>query len=103
MKRTMQLVAMTGLIAALTGGGRTAVAQKTAKNSAAVVKVTAKAEKPDDSGKQVVTITLSIDKDWYAYANPVGLEDLEAAQTVVEITGKNKLESVQLDYPKGKL
>jgi thiol:disulfide interchange protein len=97
------LFAVAGLVVALTVFGGSAGAQKGAKNSEAVVKVTAKADKPGADGKQVVTITLTVDKDWHTYANPVGLEDLESAQTVVEITGKNKLESVKLDYPKGKL
>jgi thiol:disulfide interchange protein len=79
------------------------VAQKGGKTSEAVVKVTAKADKPDEAGKQVVTITLNMDRDWHTYANPVGLEDLEGAQTSVEITGKSKPESVKLVYPKGKL
>jgi hypothetical protein len=78
-------------------------AQKGGKNSESVVKVSAKAEKPDADGKQVVTITIGIDKDWHIYANPVGLEDLQSSETVVEITGKAKPANVKIDYPKGKL
>src|SRR5262249_33401290 len=55
-------------------------AQGGAKRSDSVVKVTAKAEpeKPGADGKQVVIVTLIIDKGWHLYANPVGPEDLSA-------------------------
>jgi hypothetical protein len=78
-------------------------AQKPLKNSESVVKVTAKADKPDADGKQVVTITMGIDKDWHTYANPVGHDDLQESQTVVEFGGKSKPASVKIDYPKGKV
>ena len=73
------------------------------KTSESVVKVTAKADKPDADGKQTVTITLAMDKDWHTYANPVGVEDLEEAQTKVTISAKVKPTDVKIDYPKGKL
>src|SRR5205807_4967759 len=47
--------------------------------------------------------TLTIDKDWHAYANPVGNPDLESAQTTVAVSGKAKPKSVKVEYPKGKL
>jgi hypothetical protein len=78
-------------------------APKNDKTSASVVKVTATADKPDADGKQSVTITLMIDKDWHTYANPVGNEDLESTQTVVTIGAKVKPTEVKIDYPKGKL
>jgi thiol:disulfide interchange protein len=78
-------------------------AQKGAKNSAAVVKATVKADKLDAGGKQKLTITLDIDKDWHLYANPVGLKDLEDSQTTVSITSKTKLEDVKIEYPAGKI
>jgi hypothetical protein len=81
----------------------TATAAQKGKTSEAVVKVTATADKPDADGKQAVTITLDVEKDWHTYANPVGPEDLEDAKTVVTITSKNKLEDVKIDYPKGRL
>jgi DsbC/DsbD-like thiol-disulfide interchange protein len=71
------------------------------KKSDAEVKVTARADKPDPSGKQVVTVTLTINKGWHVYANPVGLEDLAAAATVVTIVGANKLDDVKVTYPAG--
>ncbi len=67
------------------------------------VKVEATAEKPDADGKQVILITLDIEKGWHAYANPVKHDDLVDAQTDVKITGKKQLDSVQIDYPPGKL
>src|SRR5262249_58458145 len=59
-------------------------------------KVTAKASKPDADGKQVVTVTLAFNKPWYAYANPVGNETLEEAQTSIKITSKTKLQDVKI-------
>ncbi|MCI0464893.1 MAG: protein-disulfide reductase DsbD N-terminal domain-containing protein [Gemmataceae bacterium] len=66
-------------------------------------KVTATSTKPDSEGRQTVTVTLEIDEGWYAYANPVGNEDLEQAQTTLKFTSKTKLEEVKIEYPKGKL
>jgi thiol:disulfide interchange protein len=66
------------------------------------VKVNATATKPDDQGRQTVTVTLDIEKPWYAYGNPVGNEEFEAAQTTVAIASKNKLESVKVEYPPAK-
>src|SRR6266446_5939304 len=74
-----------------------------ANKSAAKVKATATADKPAADGKQVVTITLTVDKGWHAYANPVGLQDLADAQTSVTVTGKGKPEVIKIDYPQGKL
>jgi hypothetical protein len=64
-----------------------------------VVKITAAADKPDAKGRQVVTVTLAIDKPWHLYANPVGPDDLTSAQTELTVAGKAKL--VKADYPKG--
>jgi DsbC/DsbD-like thiol-disulfide interchange protein len=65
--------------------------------------VKATAEKTDADGKQVITITLDVEKGWHAYANPVKNDDLVDAQTDVKLTGKKALDSVQIDYPPGKL
>jgi DsbC/DsbD-like thiol-disulfide interchange protein len=81
-------------------GGGPAGAQ--AKKSDSKVKITATAGKPGADGKQVVTITLAVDKGWYVYANPVGAADLESIQTTVKVGGKAKIDSVKVDYPKGK-
>jgi hypothetical protein len=67
------------------------------------VKLSASAGKPDDDGRQVVTVTMEIEKPWYAYANPVDNEELAAGQTHVRIAGpKGKLEEVKVVYPPGK-
>jgi DsbC/DsbD-like thiol-disulfide interchange protein len=73
------------------------------KKSNDVVKVTAAADKPDANGKQTVTLTITIEKPWHIYANPVGQEDLASAATVVDITGKTKPKSVKVNYPTGKV
>ena len=67
--------------------------------SADQVKGKATATKPDDKGRQTVTITLDIAKGWHIYANPVGNELLEPGQTRVKFA-KAKYE---VTYPKGKL
>jgi uncharacterized protein len=72
-----------------------------ATKSESVVKVTATPDKPDASGKQVVAITLDIDKDWHAYANPVENDMLEAVQTEVKIAGKSNPKTIEIKYPKG--
>ncbi|HEX4589734.1 MAG TPA: protein-disulfide reductase DsbD domain-containing protein, partial [Gemmataceae bacterium] len=74
-----------------------------AKRSDSVVKVTASADKPGADGKQVVKITLTIEKGWHAYANPVGNNDLTPAQTTVVVSGKIEPKSVSTEYPKGKV
>jgi uncharacterized protein YyaL (SSP411 family) len=75
-----------------------------ARKSDAVVKVTAKADpaKPGDDGKQVVTITLTIEKGWHLYANPPDQEDLESVQTRVSVSSKKELKDVKVEYPEGK-
>ncbi len=89
------------LSAVLLCDSATAMAQ--AKKSDSVVKVDAKADKPDVDGKQTVTITLDIENGWHVYANPVENEDLTNAQTVVNVASKGKLENVKVEYPAGKL
>jgi hypothetical protein len=70
-------------------------------NSESVVKVSAKAQRPGPDGKQVIKLTLTIDKGWHVYANPIGNEDLASAQTSVKISGADKAK-IAIDYPKGK-
>jgi thiol:disulfide interchange protein len=65
------------------------------------VKVTATAGKPDDGGKQTVTIDINIDKDWHIYANPVKHEDLAPAQTTVTIKAGGKAVPAKIHYPAG--
>jgi len=67
------------------------------------VKVSAAATKPDQSGKQVVTVTMVIDKGWHVYANPVGNPKYPLNATVVSLNAKVKPSKVNVAYPPGKL
>jgi DsbC/DsbD-like thiol-disulfide interchange protein len=67
------------------------------------VKISAKADKPDDDGKQVVTINLEIENGWHAYANPIGADDFPGVPTTVTVTAKKKPTKVTIKYPKGNL
>ena len=80
-----------------------AAARAQAKKSGDVVKIEATAGKIDDSGKQTVTLTITIDKPWHIYANPVGNDDFASAATVVNVTGEKKPQSVKVKYPEGKV
>jgi DsbC/DsbD-like thiol-disulfide interchange protein len=84
--------------AALTGAAHAQL-----KKSDTVVKAEAKADKIAADGSQVVTVTLTIDKDWHLYANPVGNEDLMDNQVTVSVSSKNKLQDVKVEYPAGTL
>lgn len=100
---TRCVVGMLALALLALGIGDAGPALAQAKKSDSVVKVQAKADKPDAKGKQTITITLDIDKSWHIYANPVENEDLANVQTVVGVASKNKLEDVKVTYPAGKL
>jgi uncharacterized protein len=91
-------IAVLGAGLALTAGSAAAAPLK----SDSVVKATAVAAKPDADGKQTVTLTLSIDKGWHLYANPVGNEDLASVQTNVKVKAAGALDAVTIDYPAGK-
>jgi uncharacterized protein YyaL (SSP411 family) len=78
-----------------------AAAQGGGSGSDSKVKVTARADKPDADGKQVVTVTLQIDAGWHLYANPVP-EDFPGIPTTVSIEAKVKPQEVKIDYPPGK-
>jgi uncharacterized protein len=95
------VVGLLGLSAVLLCDAGPVLAQ--AKKSDSVVKVEAKADKPDADGKQSITITLDIDRPWHVYANPVDNEDLTGAQTVISVASKVKLDDVKVEYPTGKL
>jgi DsbC/DsbD-like thiol-disulfide interchange protein len=90
------------LLAALVLAFAPAEAAAQGKKSDSVVKVSAKATKPDSDGKQVVTITLDIDKPWHVYANPVNNDMLKSVQTAVKFTSKVDGD-VKFDYPAGKV
>jgi uncharacterized protein len=66
------------------------------------VQVRATAERPDAGGNQVVTLSLRIEPGWHVYANPAP-PDFPGIPTTVTVEGKNKPESVKVEYPKGKL
>src|SRR5262249_42120144 len=72
------------------------------RDSSGVVKSAVKADKPDGEGKQTVTVTLTVEKTWHLYANPVGQMDLADAQTAVTFAAKEPVKVVKLDYPAGK-
>ena len=55
-----------------------------------------------ENEKQVVTLTLIIEKEWHIYANPIGQENLATA-TEVTINGKTNPQTVKISYPRGKL
>jgi hypothetical protein len=90
------------LLACVVGvaGGNAVHAQ--AKKSEDNVKITVKADKPAD-GKQVVTLSLEIVKDWHLYANPVGNNDLVGSQTAVTFTEGGKPITAKVVYPEGKV
>ena len=71
-----------------------------AAGSESKVKINVTAEKPAADGKQTIIIDLDIEKDWHAYANPVGNDMLATAATKVILD--SKLTDVKIDYPKGK-
>src|SRR5262249_49356202 len=77
-------------------------AQAGAKRSDAMVKASAKADKPGADGKQVVIVTLDIAKGWHTYANPPGLEDLASVQTTVAVGANGKPLEAKVEYPEGK-
>ena len=66
------------------------------------VKITIKADKPAD-GKQVVTLTLEVAKEWHLYANPVMNDDLVTSQTTIDFTVGGKPTKAKVEYPEGKL
>jgi DsbC/DsbD-like thiol-disulfide interchange protein len=72
-----------------------------AQTSDKKVRISATAEKPDDSGKQTLTITLDIDPKWHLYANPVGRDFFVPNQTAVKFL--TKVEDAKVTYPEGKL
>jgi hypothetical protein len=67
------------------------------------VKITTKADKAGADGKQVVTLTLTIENGWHLYANPVGNEDFADNQTVVATVPKSRHEILKVEYPPGKV
>jgi thiol:disulfide interchange protein len=98
MRRTI-LIAVAAFVLVGSAGRLEVAAQ--GKRSDSVVKTTITADKIGADGKQVITISMSVDKDWHIYANPVGAEMLATSQTKVTVADK-KAEDVQIEFPKGK-
>ena len=69
----------------------------------AEVTVSATATKIDAAGKQKVTVTFDMQKDWHIYANPVKNKSFASSQTRVAVKAMVKLADVKITYPKGKL
>jgi hypothetical protein len=65
------------------------------------VKVEASAVKPGNDGNTTVTVKLTIDKTWHIYANPVGHDDLAAAQTTVVVKSAGQPIAAKIKYPAG--
>jgi hypothetical protein len=86
--------------AVLSAAGGVAQAADASKSDS-VVKIETNAAKPDADGKQVVTLTLTIDKGWHLYANPAP-KDFPGVPVEVKVGGKTKPASVKVDYPEGK-
>src|SRR5262245_58192652 len=66
------------------------------------VKVSAEASKIGKDGKQTITLTMKVNKDWHIYANPVGNDQLAEAATVIKLITKAKPQDVTIKYPAGK-
>jgi DsbC/DsbD-like thiol-disulfide interchange protein len=86
--------------AALSAAGAAAQAADASKSDS-VVKIETNAGKPDADGKQVVTLTLTIDKGWHLYANPAP-KDFPGVPVEVKVSGKTKPAGVKVDYPEGR-
>ncbi len=100
--RTVALLTLLAATLTLSGQLPESLAQG-AKNSAGKVKVQVNATKADAAGNQQITLKLTIEKDWYIYANPVGNDDFKGNETVVKVTGPTPPLEVKTNYPAGKL
>ncbi len=72
------------------------------KKSEAVVKIEASATKPDDNLRQTVTVSITIDKSWHLYANPVPA-DFPGIPTTVTVEARGKALDANVEYPRGTL
>jgi uncharacterized protein YyaL (SSP411 family) len=71
------------------------------KRSDSVVQIKAGAAPPDDTGRQVVTVTLTIEPGWHVYANPVP-RDFPGIPVLISANFKTPPEEFKVDYPPGK-
>lgn len=65
------------------------------------VKAAIEASKPDAEGKQVITITLDVNKGWYIYANPIDNKDFLPNQTNLRVLAGKKEVEAKFDFPPG--
>jgi len=63
------------------------------------VKVSVKSGKTA-AGKDEIIVILNIAKNWHVYANPVDLQDLQGAETIVKVAGKGDV-NAEVKYPQG--
>ncbi len=98
MKRTPLVGALLIACASLTSMSN-ANAQKIDKSDAKI-KATAVLGKAGPDGKQMLTLTIDIDKGWYIYANPVGNEMFEPNRTKITVKAKDKV-AASINYPPG--
>ena len=101
----MRRICLSNLIAgfALVGfllTGNSSAGGKSEKSDSKV-KATATATKLGADGKQTVTITLDVEKDWYIYADPVNSDEYEVNRTKVLFKAKEKVAATVI-YPAGK-
>ena len=94
---------LSGLLACLASICTATETLAQATKSDSKVKIASKADKAGSDGKQVVTLTLTIESGWHLYANPVGNEDFDDNKTVVVAPPKSNLEVLKVDYPAGKV
>ena len=95
-RRVLVAVFALGIIVAARcdGGGESKIPRSDSK-----VKATATATKITN-GKQTLTITLDVEKDWYIYANPVNYDQYENNRTRVTVKADGKV-TADVKYPKG--
>lgn len=103
-RRGMVAVAFIGaaLVATISTGNLVGQ-DKEVQDSTSKVKIVLKASKVGADGKQMLQFELKVDKGWYIYANPVGLDLLDSNATKVVVKSTPKLKSLKVEYPEGKL
>ncbi len=100
-RAALALVALAAVATAATAALTTAEAG--GKKTKSEAKLSVKADKPSPDGKQKIVVTMEVNPGWYAYANPVGLEDFKNNATVIKVIGNAKVQNVAITYPPGKL
>jgi DsbC/DsbD-like thiol-disulfide interchange protein len=87
----------------LSGAGNVRAQHARPIDSASKVKITAQVGQPDASGKQVITLKVTIAKGWHIFGNPVLCKELEPVQTVVRVTANGKAVPGDFKYPAGRI